>query len=88
MNRDRVVAQLRNVERLIDDSDPQPLLSLVILEYGTGVIVAHPVLSTAHKDAEEYEAALRLVRTELIDVAAHFERLIDESIRVSARAAG
>ena len=86
MNRDRVMAQLRNLERLMDD--PPPLLSLVIVANGTGVMVAHPMLTTAQKDNEEYEAALRLVRAQLVDVAAHFERLIDECIRMSARAAG
>jgi hypothetical protein len=84
MDRARVQAQLRNVERLIDVNDAQPLLSLVVLESGPGVMVAHPTFRAAQDDPEEREAALRLVHAELLDIAAYFQGLIDQSIRASA----
>jgi hypothetical protein len=82
MDRARVTAQLRNLERLIDN--PMPLLSLVILESGPGVIVTHPTFRAAQDDPEQREAALRLVREELLDVVAYFQSLIDQSVRASA----
>jgi hypothetical protein len=87
MNRKRVEAQLRNLERLIQD--PPPLLSLVILANGDGVAYAHPLMAAAGQGTlEQREAALRLVRAFLVDLGARVDERIDEIIRVSARAAG
>jgi hypothetical protein len=82
VNRARVEAQLRNLEGLLHE--PRPLLSLVILEYGPGVMVAHPRLDAAQNNPEQAEAALRLIRAELVDLAAYFDREIERVIRASA----
>ena len=82
MNRARVEAQLRNLERLIDD--PRPLLSLVILENGTGIAYAHPLLRNASLTLGQREAALRLVRAQLIDLTAQIDHSIEQIIRASA----
>jgi len=85
MNRARVEAQLRNLDRLIDD--PPPLLSMVILANGSGVAVAHPLLQAAARGPlEQREAALRLLRTLLVDLTAKIDERIEEIIRASARA--
>lgn len=83
MDRDRVEAHLRNLERLIDD--PPPLLTLVVRANGTGVMVAHPMLLNAQATPEQAEAALRLVRVQLVEVAGHLEVLIERNIRAAAR---
>jgi len=82
VNRARVEAQLRNLERLIDD--PPPLLSLVILGNGTGIAYPHPLLQSAdHGTLEQREAAARLVRTFLVDLAAEVDERIEQIIRAS-----
>ena len=83
MKRERVEAQLRNLERLIDD--PPPLLSLVIVANGTGILVAHPMFMPDGRTLEEHEAALRLVHTALVGIAANFEQEIDRVVRASAK---
>jgi hypothetical protein len=84
VRRQRVEAQLRNLERLIDD--PPPLLSLVILANGAGIAVAHPMLQAAdHGTLEEREAALRLVRAFLVELGATIDERLDQIIRASAR---
>jgi hypothetical protein len=87
MNRDRVEAQLRNLDRLIDDY-PLALLSLVLLEDGTGLRFKHPRLLAAENGSlEEAEAAMRLIRAQLLAVVAHLDASIDEVIRASTRPA-
>jgi predicted ArsR family transcriptional regulator len=79
MNRDRVEAQLRNLERLLPDRPP--LLSLVILDDGAVVMVAHPMLKVAEQSPELCEVALRLLRVRLVEISVHFEQLIQQTIR-------
>ena len=76
MNRDRVLAHLRRVEKL---TDPPPLLSLVILANGAGLMVAHPMFK--QDDPEQREAAVRLVRAQLREVSAHFELVAEQLIQ-------
>jgi intracellular sulfur oxidation DsrE/DsrF family protein len=85
MNRDRVEAQLRNIERLTDVDNP-PLLSLVVVANGDGVAVVHPLLkSVISETPEQVEAALRLVRTFLVKIKAVVDEDIEMIIRESAR---
>jgi hypothetical protein len=81
MDRKRVEAHLHDLERLIDD--PPPLLSLVILENGRGLMVAHPLLIDATATPEQYAAALGLIRAQLLDLARHFEQQIERSKQFS-----
>jgi hypothetical protein len=83
MNRDRVEAQLRNLERLIDD--PPPLMSLVILANGDGQAYAHPMLQAAGRTLEEREAALRLVKVSLVALVAGIDAQVEALIRASAK---
>jgi len=84
MDRAHVSQHLRDLEPLLDDLPP--LLSLVILANGSGLAVAHPMLESAHRGTfAEQEAALRLVRACLVDLAANFEARIELIIRASAQ---
>jgi len=86
MNRDRVAAHLRTLDRLIDD--PPPLVTIVVLANGAGLRFKHPMLLAAEKSSlEEAEAAMQLVRAQLAEVVAHLDERIDEIIRASTRPA-
>jgi hypothetical protein len=79
MDRKQIEAHLHKLEQLVDD--PPPLLSLVILANGRGLMVAHPMLIDATATPEQYESALHLLRAQLLALAEHFQQQIDRSNR-------
>lgn len=86
MNRDRVDAQLANLERLMEDGDPPPLLSLVVLANGLGLAHQHTLMRKVEASSlDELEGALRIAQVCLADFV---ERIEDQlSVLASARLA-
>lgn len=70
VDRERVDAHLRGLEELIDD--PPPLLSLIILANGRGLMYSHPLLLDAQRSPDRCAASLRLIHAQLDHLAAHF----------------
>jgi len=81
MDRDRVDKHLHGIEALL--TDPPPLLSLVILANGSGLMAAHPMFMQGNR--ERQEAAVRLIRSQLREVTAHFELLAENLIQASVQ---
>jgi hypothetical protein len=80
-----VAAHFRTLDRLIDD--PPALLTIVVLANGAGLRFKHPMLLGAEKSSlEDAEAAMQLVRAQLVEVVAHIDERLDEIVRASTRA--
>lgn len=72
MDRDRVDAQLRNLERLVDD--PPPLLTLVVLANGLGLAHSHTLMRKVEAGTlDELVGALRLIQVCLDDFLENLE---------------